>query len=145
VIVSDADQAVVGDLGDVLAEARRHDVSLLLFPALRSNLLALISATVCVANVTEKARAFFAAVQTYLLTLMEERAALSWHLDQAALVVAYLASPDVDFHLLPPGVLHNRPPKAQMDEQAVFWSVTYSVEQNARKLKAGDYLQVLVG
>jgi hypothetical protein len=134
VLVTDADQAVVGDLRSFIAEAKQHDVSVLLLPAARSNLLALISATVTVANTTPGAREFFNAVRNYLLARMRDPEAVAWHLDQAALAAIYLASPDIDFNLLPPEILVQR--RAQ---NGLFWSITYSVHQNAAKLNSGEF------
>jgi tetratricopeptide (TPR) repeat protein len=138
-IITDADQAIVGNLAGFLADARQHDVSLLLFPAQRANLLALLSATVCVANDTAKACEFFTAVRNYLLARMQDPQCLVWHLDQAALAAAYLASSDVDFGLLPASIVDQSLPPRSVGGNSLFWSITYSVQQNAAKLRSGDF------
>jgi hypothetical protein len=143
ILLTDADQTVIRSLGGFLENASEHDVGLLLFPRARYNILALISASVCIANATSGSRRFFSAVRHYILERMTDPAGLSWHLDQAALAGAYLACEDVDFWLIPPKTMVSKPMRQQAadDDQALFWSVTYSIESNAEKLNSVDFQQ----
>lgn len=141
ILVTDADQTILRPLGEFIAQARAHDVGLLLFPRAHYNILALISASVCVANATAQASAYFAAVRDYILERMASPGAIAWHLDQAALAAAYLASDDVDFWLMPPKTMISKVLKASSstEEPALFWSATYSIATNARKLDSDEY------
>ena len=144
ILVTDADQTVIRSLDRFLESARGHDVSLLLFPRARYNLMALISASVCVANATSGSRRFFATVRDYILERMTDPEGLAWHLDQAALAGAYLACPDVDVWHIPPKTMVSRTLKpGPDDDDTLFWSVTYSIEANAQKLNGLEFLQFL--
>ncbi|MGA2842395.1 MAG: tetratricopeptide repeat protein [Steroidobacteraceae bacterium] len=141
ILVTDADQFIVKSLKAFMDEACRHDVSLFLQPMAHSNLLALISASICVANDTPRSFDFFSAVGDYCLERMTDPQAMAWHLDQAALAAVYLASADIDFFLIPPKTMISTMPrkKPAREAAALFWSVTYSVEANAQKLESEDF------
>jgi hypothetical protein len=70
---------------------------------------------------------------------MQDSQCLVWHLDQAALAAAYLASSDVDFGLLPASIVDQSLPPRSVGGNSLFWSITYSVQQNAAKLRSGDF------
>lgn len=142
ILVTDADQTIVRPIDRLIAHARNHDVALLVFKHAAFNILALISGSVCVANTTAGAKAFFTAVRDYIRERMTDPEAMVWHLDQAALAAAYLASSDLGFHLIPPKAMVSKILKPQSDagdDETLFWSATYSIKANARKLEADEY------
>jgi tetratricopeptide (TPR) repeat protein len=143
-LVTDADQLIVQSLKPTLKTLEAKDVGLLLFPTARFNILSLISASVFFAAPTAGGRAFAGAVRDYLLGMAASQENLSWHLDQAALAVAYLSGPKVDVELLPPAIMESKPAAMSSNAaapEAVFWSVTYSQSQNAAKLDGEIFQQ----
>ena len=103
------------------------------FPYGRFNLMAQFSASAIIAS-TPAAAAYFDRVAAYIVGRMRDPPAIAWHLDQIALDVAYLVSDDIVLSELPPGAMLSAAPGADVPNDTFFWSVTYSVAANARKL-----------
>jgi hypothetical protein len=142
ILVTDADQTIVRPIDRLIEQARAHDVGLLLFQRATYNILALISASVCIAGPSAKSRSFFEAVRAYIRERMTDPQALGWHLDQAALAAVYLASSDLDFYLIPPTSMVSKvlkPSSENRSDEPLFWSVTYSIKANARKLDMDEF------
>ena len=103
------------------------------FPYGRFNLMARFSASAIIAS-TPAAATYFDRVAAYIAGRMRDPPAIAWHLDQIALDVAYLVSDDIVLSELPPGAMLSAAPEADVPNDTYFWSVTYSVAANARKL-----------
>lgn len=144
ILVADIDQLVVRDLNTLMVRASTHDISMIRFPQAAFNLLSYISASVLIVNRTEDAVAFCTAVRSYLSERMREGSSTSWHLDQAALAVAHLALPNVRYDFIPPQAMLSAMHGAgrledPLPECVLFWSVTYSIPQNAAKLRTEEF------
>ncbi len=103
------------------------------FPYGRFNLMARFSASVIIAS-TPAAASYFDRVAAYIAERMRDPQAIAWHLDQIALDVAYLVSDDIVLSELPNGAMLSAAPDADVPDDTYFWSVTYSIAANARKL-----------
>ncbi|MDQ2104720.1 tetratricopeptide repeat protein [Azospirillum isscasi] len=148
-LVADADQIVLRSLRPLLADFAGHDIGLLKFPKQISNIFSLLSATALLVADTEGGRSFCDTVADTLAERFADPAAVSWHLDQTAMVVAHLLHPHLRTWHLSPSLLHSelleggvpsRPP-----EETVFWSITASHPQNMAKLTSPDFLAYLSG
>jgi hypothetical protein len=65
-----------------------------------------------------------------------------WHLDQAALAVTYLNDPEsVRLCRFPFSIVHSRPVGDDQLGEALFWSITYSLEKNSEKLQSSRFLE----
>ena len=95
--------------------------------------MARFSASVIIAS-SPAAATYFDRVAAYISERMHDPAAIAWHLDQIGLDVAYLVSDDIVLSELPPGAMLSAAPDADVPDDTYFWSVTYSVAANARKL-----------
>jgi hypothetical protein len=145
-VVADIDQVVVRDPGSLLADMARCDLGLLRFPRQASNFLALISASVILLNPTPGAERFCERVRDILVERMTQQEAIAWHLDQAALGVAYLISDDVRIQSLPPSIMDStiaNDTVAPPAPDAFFWSVTFSDQRNRSKLGSKWFRQFL--
>lgn len=146
-VVADADQLVMGDLGGLLHDLRGHDVALLRDDSHIANLASLISASVLAFNPSPGGRRFTRTVCDILTERMTDPAGLSWHLDQATLAVAHLWHPEISTLRLPPtimdSVVDQRVAPDALGAKALFWSITMSHEHTARKLNTSLFRQFL--
>jgi tetratricopeptide (TPR) repeat protein len=131
VIAADIDQVVLRDPAPLIEPG--SDVSAIRFPYGRFNLMARFSASVIIAS-TAAAETYFDRVAAYIAERMRDPAAIAWHLDQIALDVAYLVSDDIVLRELPPSAMLSAGLDAEVPNDTYFWSVTYSVAANARKV-----------
>ena len=131
VIAADIDQIVLRDPALLIHPA--SDVAAIRFPYGRFNLMARFSASVIIAS-TPAATTYFDRVAAYIAKRMRDPRAIAWHLDQIALDVAYLVSDDIVLSELPPTAMLSAAPEADIPNETYFWSVTYSIAANARKL-----------
>ena len=131
VIVADIDQVVLRDPAPLIDTG--SDVVAIRFPYGRFNLMARFSASVIIAA-TPAAATYFDRVAAYIAERMRDPQAIAWHLDQIALDVAYLVSDDIVLSELPSGAMLSAAPDADVPNDTYFWSITYSVAANARKL-----------
>ena len=103
--------------------------------------MALLSASVVFVNRTGPALEFCKALYRYLSDRMQESLAVTWHLDQAALAAAHLCRPDARYFFIPAEMMlsevYTDNDDVEFPEEVHFWSVTYSIPQNAPKLKGG--------
>jgi glycosyltransferase involved in cell wall biosynthesis len=140
-LVADIDVLLVKSLRGFFDAARESDVGLMKFPREGYNIMALISASVVFVNRTEPALEFCKALFRYLSDRMQNAAAVTWHLDQAALVAAHLCLPGARYYLIPTEMMlskvHTENGDVQFPKEVHFWSVTYSIPQNAAKLGGG--------
>ena len=77
---------------------------------------------------------------------MTQQEAIAWHLDQAALGVAYFTSDDVRIQSLPPSIMDStiaNESVAPPAPDAFFWSVTFSDQRNRSKLRSKWFRQFL--
>ena len=131
VIAADIDQIVLRDPALLIDPG--SDVAAIRFPYGRFNLMARFSASVIIAS-TPAATTYFDRVAAYIAKRMRDPLAIAWHLDQIALDVAYLVSDDIVLSELPPTAMLSAAPEADVPNETYFWSVTYSIAANARKL-----------
>jgi hypothetical protein len=131
VIAADIDQVVLRDPAALIDPG--SDVRAIRFPYGRFNLMARFSASAIIAS-TAAAATYFDRVAAYIVGRMCDPAAIGWHLDQIALDVSYLISDDIVLSELPSGAMLSAAPDAEVPIDTYFWSVTYSVAANARKL-----------
>jgi hypothetical protein len=138
ILVADIDMLVVKGLRGFLDTAQKSDVGLLKFEREGYNIMGMLSASVVFVNWTEPGLEFSKAVHRYLSDRMQDLAAVIWHLDQAALVAAHLSLLDTRYYFIPAGIMWSKvytdKNDAQFPEEVHFWSVTYSIPQNAEKL-----------
>jgi len=138
VLVADADILPVKTLRKLFSVLRESDVGLMKFHREGYNIMALISASVVFVNRTEAGLGFCEALVRYLSDRMQDPAALTWHLDQAALVAAHLCLSDARYHIIPTAMMlskiYTEEEDVQFTEEVHFWSATYSIPQNAAKL-----------
>jgi hypothetical protein len=131
VIAADIDQVVLRNPALLIGPG--SDVAAIRFPYGRFNLMARFSASAIIAS-TPTAATYFDRVAAYIAARMRDPSAIAWHLDQIALDVAYLVSDDIVLSELPSGAMLSAAPDAEIPADTYFWSVTYSVAANARKL-----------
>jgi GT2 family glycosyltransferase/glycosyltransferase involved in cell wall biosynthesis len=131
VIAADIDQIVLRDPVHLIDPS--SDVAAIRFSYGRFNVMARFSASVIIAS-TLAAVSYFDRVAGYIAERMRDPRAIAWHLDQIALDVAYLVSDDIVLSELPPGAMLSAEPDAEVPSDTYFWSVTYSIEANIRKL-----------
>ena len=131
IVAADIDQVVLKDPAPLIGSG--SDVAAIRFPYGRFNLMARFSASAIIAS-TPAAATYFDRVAAYLAERMGDPAAIAWHLDQIALDVAYLVSDDIVLSELPPGAMLSAAPDAEAPKDTYFWSITYSIAANARKL-----------
>ncbi|MDH6593193.1 hypothetical protein M2165_003082 [Variovorax sp. TBS-050B] len=135
VVVVDMDQLVMRDPAPLLALARQGDVAVLRFPGSEFNALSTISATLLVVAPTEGGRAFAGRLQEHITRAIPAR--MLWHLDQAALAKAFFSMPQLRRVAIPTSMLHLTGGTPAKD--ALFWSVTNSIESNLGKLEMDSY------
>ena len=145
ILVADIDQLVVHSLRPLFDEFRGHDVGLLKFPVQITNILALISATAVIVDATRGGIQFCRTLCDNLAERLTDPAAWSWHLDQAALAVAYYLDEDLRTYLIRPSLLDSsngrvEPPR----DDAVFWSVTMTLPANIGKLSSTYFQRFLI-
>jgi len=142
ILCADVDQLIMASVQPLLAEMNGYDVGLLHDPLNALNLMSYFSATAAFFAPTAAALAFADKVRRYIdYFLTAERSPL-WHLDQAALAATYLNDPAaVRLRRFPFSIVHSRPAGDDQVGDAVFWSITYSVGQNAEKLKSSRFRQ----
>jgi hypothetical protein len=131
VIAADIDQVVLRDPGPLIEPG--SDVAAIRFPYGRCNLMVRFSASAIIAS-TPAAVTYFERVAAYIAERMCDPLAIAWHLDQIALDVAYLVSDDIVLSELPPTAMLSAAPDADIPNDTYFWSITYSIAANARKL-----------
>jgi hypothetical protein len=142
VLCADVDQLIMGSVDSLLAAMEGYDVGLLHDPLNAINLTSYFSATAAFFAPTKAAFMFADKVRRYIDFFLTVQHSPLWHLDQAALVVTYLNDPEsVRLQRFPFSIVHSRPVGDEQVGEAVFWSVTYSVEQNAEKLKSSRFLK----
>jgi tetratricopeptide (TPR) repeat protein len=131
VIAADIDQIVLRNPAFLIDSG--SDVAAIRFPYGRFNLLSRFSASAIIAS-TPAAATYFDRVATYIAGRMRDLPSIAWHLDQIALDVAYLVSDDIALSEFPPGAMLSAGPDADVPNDTYFWSITYSIAANARKL-----------
>jgi glycosyltransferase involved in cell wall biosynthesis len=141
-VIADIDQIVVRELGPLIEKLEEYEVGLLYFPRMKHNFMSSFSASVLIARPSAAASSFFTLVRDYLVDrFIELRGAISWHLDQVALAVAQLKSPQLHWYPIPPQALQSDPyaPDGMpaVRDDALFWSVTLSIPENKQKLSFG--------
>ena len=147
IVIADIDQLVVRSLRPLLRDAGASDVGLMLFDDQIANILALISATFMILNATDGARQFADTVHDVLADRMHDAPGFGWHLDQAALAVAYYFHAELRRFLVPPRILDSQivegdtvlPPSPE----ALLWSITATHAANAAKLNSPTFLAAL--
>jgi GT2 family glycosyltransferase len=148
ILVADIDMLLVKGLRGFFDTARQSDVGLLKFAREGYNIMALFSASVVFVNSTKPALEFCKALVRYLSGRMQEPAAVTWHLDQAALVAVHLCQGGARYYFIPSEMMlsqvYTGNNEVQFPEEVHFWSVTYSIPQNAPKLK-GDFFEAFLG
>lgn len=145
VIVADIDQMVIAPIGPYVSFVNGHDVSFLLFKGHKNNLLSLISATLVSFSKSENARSFAISMQNYLRCALQSPDNLSWHLDQAALVVCYLSLEGIDYGFVPKEMIHltdDEPNELRQAKNPIFWSITSSISENAKKTETVTFQQL---
>lgn len=143
VLVTDADQLVIKSLRSLMSKTADSDAGLLVFPGSACNLLSLVSASVLIARPTKAGQAFFKAVEGYLADALTQPRRVQWHLDQAALGACYLKNKSAEIALIEPGTMLSelyRNGEVELGE-AVFWSVTYSIPENQKKMSSRLFLE----
>ncbi|WP_462118320.1 glycosyltransferase [Methylorubrum extorquens] len=136
IIMTDADQMVVRPVTGLLEEMHGADAGLLLFPQAAFNILSLVSASVTFASPEPRALHFFQRIAHYVASLLSEAGYAQWHLDQAALAVAYVMNQTAVLRTFRPGIMHSNVydgGEAVLGD-ALFWSITYSISENAKKI-----------
>jgi len=147
IVIADIDQLVVRSLRPLLRDAASSDVGLMVFDDQVANILSVISATFMIVNATDGARRFADTVHDVLADRMHDAPGFGWHLDQAALAVAYYFHDDVRSFLVPPRILDSQimeddkvlPPSPE----ALLWSITATHPANAAKLNSPTFLAAL--
>jgi tetratricopeptide (TPR) repeat protein len=147
-LVADIDMLLVKNLRGFLDAAQKSDVGLLKFQRGGYNIMAMLSASVVFINATESAREFCNALLRYLSERMQDRAAVTWHLDQAALAAVHLCLSSARYYMIPSDMMlsriHTDHDDLRIPEEVHFWSITYSIPQNAAKL-GGEYFRGFAG
>ena len=137
VLVADLDQIPLRDPLGLLAD--EFDAALLKFPKGVLNILSVISATLSVFRPTPKGRLLAEQLSEYFTSAFGNDAKLNWHVDQAALAVMDYKNEDANILYLSPKLVVTDPtkfdPVEATENGAWFWSVTNSIEGNARKLE----------
>jgi hypothetical protein len=146
-IVADADQLVVADLRPLLSDLSQNDVGLLRDDRQITNILSLISASVLAVNCSAGGLRFARTLCDTITERMTDSAGLGWHLDQAGLAVAHLWHRDIRTLRLAPHIMDSvidpmAAPDA-LDSRALFWSITFTLLHNGRKLKTSLFRQFL--
>jgi hypothetical protein len=131
VIAADIDQVVLRDPAHLIEPG--SDVAAIRFPYGCFNLMARFSATAIIAS-TPPGAIYFDRVAAYIAERMHDPPAIAWHLDQIALDIAHLVSDDIVLSELPADIMLSAEPDADVPNGTYFWSVTYSIAANARKL-----------
>lgn len=140
VVVADIDQLILRPFASVAALPDTNDVGLLVFESQKHNILSMVSATLSVVKPTPGGMEFAHAMRNYVLNAAREKANLKWHLDQAALAVAYLRPSKTRFATLQTSLVHlTDAPPSEASEDAVFWSITHSIEANSWKLDSEEF------
>lgn len=136
IILMDADQLVVRPLDGLFEQMRGADAGLLIFPHAAFNILSLVSASVIFANSNSKSVKFFKGIAGYLSSMLLSPDRVQWHLDQAALAVAFIRNKSVAVRALPSGIMQSSVYDGQQIDfkDALFWSITYSIPKNAEKI-----------
>lgn len=147
IIAADVDQLIVSSLVPVVRDAAPCDIGLIKFTAQAANILALISATFLIINPTEGAVCFLDTVHDVLAERMSDPAGFGWHLDQAALAVAYLFHRELEYQLFAPSILDSRTDiqgtTAKLPEGAILWSITASYPHNLAKLRTSKFQELV--
>ena len=141
ILLADIDQLVVRSLRPLIDEFKGHDIGLLKFPLQITNILALLSATAVIVDSTPGGMQFCRTLRDNLAERLTEPAAYSWHLDQAALAVAYFMNEDLRTYWISPSLLDSSsglvaPPRSD----ALFWLVTMTLPANIAKLSSAYFL-----
>jgi glycosyltransferase involved in cell wall biosynthesis/tetratricopeptide (TPR) repeat protein len=141
VLCADVDQLVMRPVRSLLEQMNGYDVGLLHDPLNAFNLASYFSATAAFFAPTPAAIIFAKNVRRYIDHFLAGRDVAMWHLDQAALAVAYLNDPAALRLLrLPFSMVHSRPIEDSKLETAVFWAITYSISRSAEKLRSPTFL-----
>jgi len=137
VLVADLDQLPLRNPSDLLSE--EFDVALLKFPKGVLNILSVISATLSIFRPTPNGRLLSKQLSEYFTSAFNNEAKLNWHVDQAGLAVMDYKNKDADILYLDPKLVVTDPnkydPIEASENGAWFWSVTNSIEGNAKKLE----------
>ena len=135
ILCVDVDQLVVKPISALFEQMTGYDVGLMHDPLNALNLMSYFSATAVFVAPTGEALLFVEKVRRYIDFFMSVQRGLLWHLDQAALAVTYLNEPaSVRLKRFPFSLVHSRLAGDDQLGNAVFWSITNSIEQNAQKL-----------
>ncbi|MGX5774984.1 glycosyltransferase [Methylorubrum zatmanii] len=136
ILLTDADQLLVKPLKRLIEQMHAADAGLLIFPTAACNILSLISASVVFAGVGPAAKTFFERIACYLAVSLTQPSRVQWHLDQAALAVAYVTNEQAVVRSLPVGIMHSNVHDGQevFLGDSIFWSITYSISENAAKI-----------
>ena len=142
ILCADVDQLIMKSVHSLFDEMEGFDVGLLHDPLNAMNLTSYFSATAAFFAHTEAAFRFADRVRRYIDFFLTVECTPLWHLDQAALAVTYLNDPEsVRLRRFPYSIVHSRPAGDNQLGEALFWSITYSVEKNAEKLQSFQFLE----
>ena len=136
VIVADIDQLPLKSPAEILKED--CDAQLLYFSNSVLNFLSVVSATLSVFYPTPEGEKMAMALRGYIDRAYAAPDKLNWHVDQAALAVIHTLFENAKIAHLDSDVVERNPSLVPPDEAlangAFFWSVTNSIEGNARAL-----------
>ncbi len=142
ILCADVDQLVMGSVHELLERMDGYDVGLVHDLLNKMNMTSYFSATAAFLMPTPAAFKFTERVRRYIDYFMTAERSALWHLDQAALAVTYLNDPTLARLLyFPFSLVHSRPVGDDQLGSAVFWSITYSIAQNAEKLRTAWFLE----
>lgn len=146
VIVADMDQMLMSDPAPLLKIAQGADVTLMRFENQYHNILSLLSATLMVVRPTDGGAKFVTDLESYIKTSISNPVNLTWHLDQAALAITYLASESIEYGYIPASMVHLEPGEPNSDrpfDVGIFWSITNSIAENLKKVETASFSQLL--
>lgn len=128
-IVVDVDMEQVKEMDEVVA-GDESEVQLLLYPSEFMNLVAFVSGSLVPVRASPAGSRFVKSVATTVHQCFDENL-VDWHLDQFALLVAYLKCSDTNFKILSQDLVLSQPFAAKLDKtrksNAVFVSRTASI------------------
>jgi hypothetical protein len=128
-IIVDVDMEQVKEMDEVVA-GDESEVQLLLYPSEFMNLVAFVSGSLVPVKASPAGSRFVKSVATTVDQCFDENL-VDWHLDQFALLVAYLKCSDINFKILSQDLVLSQPFAAKLDKtrrsNAVFVSRTASI------------------
>jgi len=139
VIVADIDQIPLRS--PIALVDNDFDIALLRFPEANLNILSLISATLSIFKPTKEGLLAAKMLKKYFENALTDRAALTWHIDQAGLAVLDYTNQKAKIYYLDTSLVITNPKQYTLEEAcksgAFFWSVTNSLNSEI------DHLNIL--